>query len=142
MKHSTYYIATIIYTLLFGVSVSHAVTPLTFVDTPRASVASMFQDDKAVSFAQADLNYDGDDEVITRPISCDMAQDTCLYTIYAVRQNTPLNIGVIQARHIMVGGSQTYGIADILAFKNDLNDYDFDLYIWSPPRKTYILKEE
>lgn len=99
-------------------------------------------DSSLFDIAAADLNQDGVDEYILKRISCVHAGSVCSHMVLADQNNEMLLLSNIRARHLMVGATSSFGVKDLLAFENEINDYDFDIYMWSPAQKMYILKGE
>ncbi len=92
-------------------------------------------------FSRVDLNGDGIDELVSKKRKClTVGTQYCEHSILAQTNDAILNLGNITAKHIITAGTSSHGIRDILAFKNQLNDYDFEIYVWSPAEKKYILK--
>lgn len=92
--------------------------------------------------AGIDLNNDGIDEHILKQIRCNIQTKQCTHLILAEKQKEILLLSKIKAYNLMIGGSSSHGIKDLLAFKNKINDYNFDIYMWSPSQKMYILRAE
>lgn len=92
--------------------------------------------------ADIDLNNDGIDEYILKRKSCESDKSYCIYSIIAEKDNNIILLSKIRAKSIMIGETYSYGIKDILAFKNEINDYNFDIYMWSPSQKMYIMNAE
>lgn len=97
---------------------------------------------ESFDIALIDLNIDGVDEYILKRKSCSVEKKQCFHMIIAEKGSELLLLSEISAKNLMVAGTSTHGIRDILAFKREINDYDFDIYMWSPSQKTYILKNE
>lgn len=89
--------------------------------------------------ADVDLNNDGIDEHILRRKSCETPSTMCTYIIIAEKDDRILLLSKISAKNLMVDGKMTYGIKNLLAFNNDRNDYEYDIYMWSPKEKLYIM---
>ena len=126
--------------IVFSTHKSWAVEPLQYtVHFPSSLLLELPSNIKKEEYklARIDLNGDGDDEYLLSPILCEV---TCRHKILAYRKNKLIQIAEITARNIMLGGSYTHGIKDILAFDSEINDYNFVIYIWSPAEKMYILK--
>ncbi len=87
-----------------------------------------------------DLNGDGIDEHVLKSKKCDADNNQCNYLIIAEKRDEIILLSEIKAGNIIIGGTSSYGIKDILVFKNNINDYNFDIYIWSPEQKMYIMK--
>ena len=94
------------------------------------------------NLAKADLNGDGLDEYILKRKQCNAKNNLCTHLIIAATEDEIMLLNNIRARNLMIGATSTHGISDLLAFKNDVNDYNFDIYIWSPTQKMYILKTQ
>ena len=86
-----------------------------------------------------DLNGDGLLEYILKRKNCGQYTKICTFLIIADRNDGLSLLSEINARHIMIGDGKSYGIKNILAFKNQINAYDFDIYMWSPREKMYTL---
>lgn len=93
--------------------------------------------------AKTDLNEDSALEYILKSKECAVQKKECAYLILAQEKNDKLSLLLsVKAYHLMIGNEKTYGIKNILAFKNPANAYDFSIYMWSPSKKMYILKDE
>ncbi|PCI56822.1 MAG: hypothetical protein COB36_00680 [Alphaproteobacteria bacterium] len=92
--------------------------------------------------AGIDLNNDGINEHILKQRRCNVVTKQCTHLILAEKKNEILLLSKIKAYNLMIGGTNSYGIKDVLAFTNEINDYNFDIYMWSPSRKMYILRAE
>lgn len=91
-------------------------------------------------FSRVDLNNDNNDEYILRRTYCvEKELFACNYTIIGETKNNFVSLGQVRAKKLVISTTKTHHIKDILAFKNQLNDYDFDIYMWSPKEKMYIL---
>ncbi len=99
-------------------------------------------DSSAYDIASTDLNKDGIFEHILRRKSCDTQKDACTHIIIAEKKDRILLLSKISARNLMIDSKFSYGIKNILAFKSEINDYDFDIYMWSPEQKLYIIAEQ
>ncbi|MCB1681688.1 MAG: hypothetical protein H6858_03015 [Rhodospirillales bacterium] len=91
---------------------------------------------------EIDLNRDGLNEYIIRQKKCYGGEQACTYYILAESRGNMVLLGKIRARNLALGGSYTYGVQDILAFQSNNNDYEYDIFIWDPPSKMYILKRQ
>lgn len=94
------------------------------------------------NIAHADLNQDGQNEHILQRTYCTTTNSGCIYIIVAENKNGFTELGTIHAKSVMPGGSFSYGVRDVLAFDNEINDYNFKIYSWSPQEKKYILESE
>ncbi len=92
--------------------------------------------------ANIDLNNDGIDEHILKRKTCGATQNQCIYSILAEKDDEIILLSKIRAKNLIIGETSSYGIKDILAFKNEINDYNFDIYMWSPSQKMYIINIE
>ncbi|PCI97172.1 MAG: hypothetical protein COB14_09385 [Alphaproteobacteria bacterium] len=92
--------------------------------------------------AGVDLNNDGIDEHILKQLLCNIQTKQCTHLILAEKQEDILLLSKIKAYNLMIGGTSSHGIKDVLAFNNKINDYNFDIYMWSPSQKMYILRAE
>lgn len=91
--------------------------------------------------ASVDLNQDGLNEYILKKKICAPDNGHCLHLILAEKNGALFTLSKIRAKVLMLGGTLTNGINDLLAFNEGVNDYDFDIYMWSPKEKTYMLKK-
>ena len=94
------------------------------------------------NIAEIDLNNDGIDEHILKRKACNTKENQCIYSVIAEKGDEIILLAKIRARNIIAGETSSYGIKDILAFKNEINDYNFDIYMWSPSQKMYIINTE
>ena len=94
------------------------------------------------NIASIDLNNDGIDEQILKQKRCDTRTKHCTHLIVAEKSNEILLLSKIKAFNLMIGGTVSHGIKDVLAFTSEINDYNFDIYMWSPSQKMYILRAE
>ncbi len=96
----------------------------------------------AYDIAGIDLNNDGIDEHILKQKKCYQDKKVCKYLIIAEKRNEIILLSKIKAKNIMIGETSSNGVKDILVFKNQINDYDFDIYIWSSEQKMYIINSK
>lgn len=89
--------------------------------------------------ANTDLNGDNLDEHILKRKNCGKYTNICTFIIVVEKNGKPTLLSKINAQRLMVGNDENYGIKNLLAFKNPKNAYDFDIYMWSPDKKMYIL---
>ncbi len=109
----------------------------------NAYIASEYESDPDIyRIAPIDLNNDGNDEFILQRKNCYIEKKVCTHLIIAEKDSEILLLSKIRARTLVAAGTFSHRIKDILAFKNGVNDYDFEIYMWSPSEKTYILKAE
>lgn len=99
-------------------------------------------DSRNFDIASLDLNGDGVNEYILKRKTCAQAEAVCTHIVLADQKTKMHLLSSIRARHIMVGGTSNFGVNDLLVFENSVNEYDFDIYMWSPEQKMYILKPE
>lgn len=99
-------------------------------------------DSRSFDIASRDLNGDGVNEYILKRKSCSQAETVCTHLILADMKTKMHLLSSIRAKYLMVGGTSNFGVNDILVFENNVNEYDFDIYMWSPEQKMYILKLE
>lgn len=92
--------------------------------------------------AEADLNRDGMGEYVLRQKKCFGKEKLCTFLILAESRGNIVLLGKFSARSLAVGDSYTSGVQDILAFQSDNNDYGYDIFVWDPPSKMYILKKQ
>lgn len=91
--------------------------------------------------ATADLNADGIDEIILKKRGCEDSEILCRYLILAEKDNKMLLLSKIRARHIMLGEDYSHGVRDILAFKNRIDDYDYQIYVWDSSTIQYTIEK-
>ncbi len=89
--------------------------------------------------ANIDLNSDGIDEYVLKRKSCIDNKNQCIYSIIAEKDGEIILLSKIRAKNLIIGETSSYGIKDILAFKDKINDYNFDIYMWSATEKKYII---
>lgn len=92
--------------------------------------------------ANIDLNNDGIDEHILKRKTCEVSKNQCIYSIIAEKDGKIILLSKIRAKNLIIGETSSFGIKDILVFKNEINDYNFDIYMWSPSQKMYIMNIE
>lgn len=96
----------------------------------------------AYEAARVDLNEDGMDEIVLRERGCAEKEKICAHLFLAQTKDKIFKISEIQTRYIMLAGTYSDGVRDILAFRNEKNDYDFDLYVWDSRQSRYRLERE
>lgn len=93
------------------------------------------------TIAQTDLNNDLESEYILKRKHCKSATNSlCNHIILGRTKKTFVILGNIRSKKLVISSTKSHNINDILAFDNDLNDYEFGIYMWSPIEKMYILK--
>lgn len=90
--------------------------------------------------ARADLNEDGIDEIILRH-ACKIPENICAHEILALSGEKFIKIGEIEARILALGQGYNAGIRTIWAYKNDTNHFEYDIYVWEPAARQYIIKK-
>jgi|GEM_PF-3068931 len=90
--------------------------------------------------ANTDLNGDNLLEHILKRNNCGQYTNICTHLVIAKTEDKVTLLSKINAHRLMVGDSEKYDIKNLLAFKNKTNAYNFDIYIWSPREKMYILE--
>ena len=90
--------------------------------------------------ASQDLNGDGIDEFILKPENCISKNNQCIFLILAETRQKIVVLGKIQAKILALGNDYSNGIQDILAFRDNNNDYNYEVYSWDSTSKKYILK--
>lgn len=138
--------------MAFPTSAAAVTEPITFKEDYRATLRVLLVDFlkthedryKTADFlvAHIDLNNDGIDEHILRRKNCSDRNYECLHLIIAEKPETLILLGRINSREIMIGQSYSHGIKDLLAFQNHVNEYKFNIYMWSPRQKKYIMSDE
>lgn len=89
--------------------------------------------------AMADLNRDGITEYVLKPLKCYDPQGFCTFLILADARQSLVLLGKISAKKLALGDSYHAGVQDILAFRSNNNDYEYDIFVWDPPSMTYML---
>lgn len=92
--------------------------------------------------ASRDLNDDETPEIILKRNYCQDKNIKCVHLILALSKEEIIQLGNIRALEIAVSKHKTNKIYDIIAFNNAENKSIFDIYMWSPSEKMYILKGE
>lgn len=91
------------------------------------------------SIASIDLNNDGVDEHVIKQNLCHITKGKCNYLVIAEKKQEILVLFKIRAYNLAIGNANSNGVKDVLALTNETNDYNFDIYMWSPSLKMYIL---
>lgn len=94
------------------------------------------------SIASIDLNNDGVDENVIKQNRCVSSGGKCTYLIIAEKKHEIFILFKIRAYNLAVGDANSSGVKDVLALTDKTNDYNFDIYMWSPSRKMYILRTD
>ncbi|MBI1300384.1 MAG: hypothetical protein GC137_01875 [Alphaproteobacteria bacterium] len=145
----SYFLATIILFLCIALP-SYAIEVLSFDHALRPATKFRLQDFLKDSFntelenydvAEADLNDDGLSEYILKKRKCGVTNNFCTHLIIGEAKSDMILLSNIRARHIAIADTKTGHVRDILVFKNQINDYEFDIYMWSQNEKMYILNE-
>ncbi len=89
--------------------------------------------------AEIDLNNDGVDEYVLKQKTCKDRKKQCTYNVIAEKDDEIILLAKVMGYNIMIGKTSSYGVKDILVFKNKTNDYNFDIYVWSPAQNMYIM---
>ncbi|MGN7439108.1 MAG: hypothetical protein ACTHOO_10760 [Alcanivorax sp.] len=127
---------------------AHAIEALKFRDeystTLKFQIDHFLQQEQRSDASQyviatVDLNNDGVSEHILKRKSCNTPVSTCTFIIIAEKGDRILLLSKISAKNLMVDGKVTYGVKNLLAFNDDMNDYEYDIYMWSPKEKLYIM---
>ncbi len=140
----------VLFTILNSVSIPHASSPLKY-NAPLSPSAKYIINQyfeeifganiSVYDIAAIDLNEDGIDEFIAKRKTCTIAGEPCSHLILAEKRGKIVQLSTIRAKNLIVANTKSYGISDILAFKDNINSNDFDIYVWSPIDKMYILKQ-
>ncbi len=104
------------------------------------------KDTSLSAIATVDLNGDSLDEYIGKT-TADSSQNSDIAPFYvfsstSLHAQTPIYLGVIHARTIMLGYESHHGVRDILAFSNIDNDFDYDAYTWNPMHSRYVHEKQ
>lgn len=106
-------------------------------------VTKFFDEDRGnIDIAKADLNDDGVYEYIAKPRICDKGNNFCEFNILAESNYEIVELGTIKARSIQIDSDYSFGVRNIKAFDNPLNDFDYSLYIWEAGASRYMIKSE
>lgn len=116
-----------------SISLKHQID--VFLKEQLSTASSLYE------ISSSDLNNDGILEHILKRKSCIAENEFCTHTIIAEQEEKIALIANIKASSLIVDTALSYGVKNLLAFKNKINDYDYDIYMWSPQKKMYILKK-
>jgi len=150
-KKSALAFPTLLFALVFCAQPSHSLENIVFGSTLGASAqisaSSFLKEDfqttlSAYEAARVDLNDDGIDEIILRETNCRNNSAPCAHIVLAHTNDQIFKLSEFQAKYIMLAGTYSHGIRDILAFRDKKNDYNFDLYIWDSHKGQYKLELE
>lgn len=89
--------------------------------------------------AMADLNRDGLGEYILKPRKCYGSDGLCEFLVLAGAGGQAVLLAKISAKKLALGDSYHAGVQDILAFRRNNNDYEYDIFVWDPPSMVYVL---
>ena len=137
--------------LMLSTSQSQAIEELKYNDS--LGVSLIFQIDKFLQeqyksnskyydIASIDLNNDGILEHILRRKTCDIQKNLCSHIIIAEKADRILLLSKIRAHKLMIDSKASYGIKNLLAFRNNKNEYNYDIYMWSPKENMYIMSKQ
>jgi hypothetical protein len=97
-------------------------------------------DPATLRVARADLNSDGIDEFITIGTQCGNVPDTlCNITVLAETDEELIRLGAFKAHTILLGDGYSGGVRDLVVYRDEINDYHDELYVWEPRQSQYIL---
>ncbi len=99
-------------------------------------------DSSEYTLTSTDLNGDNLLEHILKRNNCGQYTNVCTHLIIAEKIDKLTLLSKIDAHSLMIGDGKSYGIKNLLVFKNQTNAYNFDIYMWSPHEKMYILKPD
>lgn len=91
----------------------------------------------ALDVAKADLNQDGIPELIIREKTCLETDEMCDYHVMADTQDSLFVLVSFKAKYLAIGQEKSSGVRNILVFKNQLNDFDYDVYTWNANNKNF-----
>lgn len=89
--------------------------------------------------SKADLNQDFMPEYIIRQQDC--KDRLCRFFVVAQTDQDFISLLDFKARKIALSDQNTNGVRNILAFKNALNDFDYDVYTWEATRQKYVKRQ-
>lgn len=143
-----------VFIIIFGVLISRNAQAIEILDfekpvPPTAQLlisafvtANLGMNMENYQTAEMDLNRDGLNEYILRQKKCYGKEKLCTFLILAESRGNIVLLGKFSARNLALANSYTSGVQDILAFQSNNNDYGYDIFIWDPPSKMYILKKQ
>lgn len=99
-------------------------------------------DSSGYTLTSTDLNGDNLLEHILRRNNCGQYTNICTYLIIAEKKGELTLLSKIDTHRLVIGNDENHGIKNILAFNSQTNAYIFDIYVWSPHEKMYILKPD
>lgn len=108
----------------------------------RYALEKLDMDAATLRIAAADLNRDGLSEYILHRKTCDGRKADCLYSILADTPDGIIPLGTITGKALLLGDGFSHGVRDILALENELNDYEYTPYVWTPEKASYGKKDE
>ena len=92
--------------------------------------------------AHIDLNGDGADEYITKNKDCSSKEGFCSYNIFGLNNSSVYKLGTLEAHTLMISDQRSYGIRQLIAYQNPINDFDYSIYRWDPAQSRFILFEQ
>ena len=123
--------------VLGGLNFTHAAEKITFLDKSslKQSVLNTLEGHSFSALAFVDLNQDGLDDYILQ--SRDSGTHST-FTIIARSNDKLTTLGIIQAHSLMVSHKREDGVRNILAYQNDINDFEHEVYRWDINSLRYI----
>lgn len=91
--------------------------------------------------AAADLNQDGIDEFIVKPMNCNENLALCPYYILAETPKGLISLGTIPAKTILLGQDSVHGIRNLMVFSDTKNDFAYNIFAWNPLASSFKLKD-
>jgi hypothetical protein len=93
-----------------------------------------------LEIAAADLNQDGIDEFIAKPLNCNKNLDLCPHYILAETSKGVISLGTIPAKAILLGQDSYHGIRSLMVFSDTKNDFAYNIFVWNPSTSSFKLK--
>jgi hypothetical protein len=132
---------------LLPLSVCFAIENLSFRPLPDAGFNPGLEDfiktrPENFEAARHDLNRDGIDEIILRPLKCSQSRAICDYYIFADRRRDAILLSKIRARILLLGETYTHSVRNLLVYDDLENDYAHDIYAWDSLKKSYYAEDK
>lgn len=89
-----------------------------------------------------DLNEDGIYELILRSNCATPAPGKCFYRIMAERRDSLIELGEFEAFDVKLGNAYADGVRNIIAYRDETNDFNRAVYIWEPGAARYMIEKK
>lgn len=93
---------------------------------------------QTIKIAKADLNQDNVSEYIVKTDLCPLNRNLCTFVLLADNTGELINLGHFNAKTVTLSTGKT-GQRELLVYQNPLNDFDHNLYTWSPEETRYVM---